>query len=80
MFALQFTKEICAFLRLKDTFTLQILSLAGFVYLYGKNDEIKDRETFKVSKFEKSLIAHYNCANDEEKNAVKDILNLKKEN
>ena len=77
LFALDFPFSICDLLNIKVTFTLQILSLAGCVYLYGKSNDIKSRDSLTVKGFEQRLVLSYRCANDENKTNVKNTLKLK---
>ena len=77
MFALEFPFFIRDLLNIKVSFTLQILSLAGCVYLYGKSNDIKRRDSLTVERFEKRLVLSYRCANDENKTTVKNTLKLK---
>ena len=77
MFALDFPFSICDLLNIKVTFTLQILSLAGCVYLYGKSNDIKSEDSLTVKGFEKRLIYHYRNASEEDKTTVKNTLKLK---
>lgn len=77
IFALEFPFFICDLLNIKISFTLQILSLAGCVYLYGKSNDIKNRDSLTVKGFEQRLIYHYRSANKEDKTTIKAILKLK---
>ena len=51
--------------------------IIGLLYLYGKSDDIKSRDSLTVERFEKRLVLSYRCASDENKTTVKNTLKLK---